>query len=143
MSDDIFGLEAVQVDMVRGRVDELEEVLVGDDVLDDDEREALLKTALTHAEYDELLTLRELDKEAGGASSEWEHGESLIRDTSFVQYTKDLIADCYDDIPTSGRNHGDRWPYNHITIDYEAAAEELKQDYTTVEVGGVTWYIRG
>ena len=131
----------VRVEDVRARIDELEMALVGDDVLDEEEREALLKTALTHAEYDELLILRELDKEAGEASSEWEHGEPLVKEEFFLQYTKELIQDCYDDIP--GKNDNNRWPYNHITIDYESAAEELKQDYTTVGVGGATWYIRG
>ena len=109
MSDDIFGLEVVYANVVRDRIEELEEVLCVNTELDDQEREALLKTALTHAEYDELLTLRELDKEAGEASSEWERGDYLIREDYFVRYTKDLIQDCYDDIP--GKNNNDRWPY--------------------------------
>lgn len=32
------------------------------------------------------------------------------------------------------------WPLRHI--DWDAAAEELKQDYTSVEFDGVTYWIR-
>lgn len=33
-----------------------------------------------------------------------------------------------------------KWPLNHI--DWEAAAEELKMDYTEVNFNGTTYYIR-
>jgi hypothetical protein len=34
------------------------------------------------------------------------------------------------------------WPYRHITVDYEAAAEEAKGDYTKVDFAGQTYLIR-
>lgn len=71
--------------------------------------------------------------------SDWTYGETLIRDDYFVSYTEQLIDDCYE-LPkelTSGN-----WPYRHITIDYEAAADELKDDYMSVDFNGVDYWIR-
>lgn len=34
------------------------------------------------------------------------------------------------------------WPWRHMTIDYEAAAEEAKQDYMEVTLSGNTFFIR-
>lgn len=64
--------------------------------------------------------------------------EEAIADEYFLEYITQIIDDCYEDIPknTSG------WPYRHIKVDYEAAAEEAKQDYTSVEFGGVTYWCR-
>lgn len=36
------------------------------------------------------------------------------------------------------RNYGCNWPYN--CIDWEKAANELKQDYSTVDFEGETYY---
>jgi hypothetical protein len=35
-----------------------------------------------------------------------------------------------------------QWPYRHMTIDYEAAANEAEQDYMTVDFDGVEYLIR-
>lgn len=90
-------------------------------------------------EGEELAILRKLAEEAEG-SSDWPHGESLIRESYFTQYIEQLIDDCYQ-IPkeiTSGE-----WPWRHIAIDYEAAAEEAKDDYIEVSFGDVSYWIRG
>jgi hypothetical protein len=94
----------------------------------------------TCAEYrKELNALEALAKEAGDYSSDWIHGEQLIRRSHFVDYIAELISDCYE-LPkelTSGS-----WPYRHITIDYEAAADEAEHDYTSVDFDGVEYLIR-
>ena len=43
----------------------------------------------------ELHALRELAKEAESAP-DWIHGETLIRRSHFVDYTAQLIDDCYE-----------------------------------------------
>lgn len=71
--------------------------------------------------------------------SDWSYGETLIRADYFVEYIEELIHDCYE-LPkelTSGA-----WPYRHIKIDYEAAAEEAKTDYEEVDFDGQSYYIR-
>ena len=34
------------------------------------------------------------------------------------------------------------WPYNHLTLNYKAAADEAKQDYAEVEFLGTNYLIR-
>jgi len=77
----------------------------------------------------ELIALKELLDDIGGC-------DELINDSYFLDYIKDVIDDCYE-INTSSD-----WPYRHMTIDYEAAAEEAKQDYTSVDFFGQTFWAR-
>lgn len=67
------------------------------------------------------------------------YGAEMIREDYFVDYITDLINDCYD-LPKE-LNNGD-WPWRHVKIDYEAAAEEAKQDYNKVEIFGEIFYVR-
>jgi hypothetical protein len=93
---------------------------------------------ITPEELEELTTLRALAEECEGCS-DWEYGAQLIRDSYFTDYIEELITDCYE-LPkelTSGE-----WPYRHITVDYEAAADEAAQDYAEVDYDGVTYLIR-
>jgi predicted nuclease with TOPRIM domain len=54
----------------------------------------------------------------------------LVADEDFRDYAQDT-AECIYDIP-------EHWPYN--CIDWDEAAEMLKQDYTSVEWQGVTYW---
>lgn len=89
-------------------------------------------------EAKELGILQALAKEAEGAS-DWIHGESLIHEDYFVTYIEDLIKDCY---PLPKELDSGDWPYRHITIDYEAAADEARADYMDVYFDGQTYLIR-
>jgi hypothetical protein len=86
----------------------------------------------------ELAALQALAKEAECAP-DWSYGETLIRRSYFVDYTEQLINDCYE-LPKE-MNSG-QWPFRHMTIDYEAAARELEHDYTSVDFDGVEYLIR-
>lgn len=86
----------------------------------------------------ELAALQALAKEAECAP-DWAYGETLIRRSYFVDYTEQLINDCYE-LPKE-MNSG-QWPFRHMTIDYEAAARELEHDYTSVDFDGVEYLIR-
>lgn len=90
-------------------------------------------------EKDEYLILVKLAKQ-GEDSSDWSYGETLIHEDYFTKYIEDLIDDCYE-IPKE--MHSGNWPWRHMTMDYEAAADEAKQDYFEVDFDGVTYYIRG
>lgn len=93
----------------------------------------------TTEEAEELCALVSLAKEVEPESSDWEHGETLIRRSYFVDYISDLIHDCY---PMPKEMHSGNWPFRHITIDYEAAANEAEQDYISVDFDGVEYLIR-
>lgn len=70
---------------------------------------------------------------------EAKYGDTLIREDYFTDYIRELIDDCYD-LPKE-MTSGD-WPWRHIKIDYEAAAEEAKQDYGDIQIFGETFFIR-
>jgi hypothetical protein len=91
-----------------------------------------------HDAAHELRTLRCIADECEGYG-DWKYGESLIREDYFTDYIEELINDCYE-LP-KGLNSGE-WPYCHMTMDYEAAAEDAKADYMEVDFDGVTYFMR-
>jgi hypothetical protein len=87
-------------------------------------------------EYNELCNLQ---SECEDYAADWLHGAQLIREDYFTDYIEELIKDCYE-LPKELQS--DQWPYRHITIDYEAAADEAKCDYTEAEFMGHTYFIQ-
>jgi hypothetical protein len=83
---------------------------------------------------DELALLESLQDEIKGYSPDWTHGETLIRDSYFVEYAEQLAGD------TGAIDSDARWPACHI--DWEAAADSLKMDYMSVEYDGVDYWMR-
>lgn len=64
---------------------------------------------------------------------EFDFGETLIREDEWEDYVKDLLEDCGyipKDFPS--------W----IEIDWDATANNVKQDYSEVEYQGDTYYFR-
>lgn len=82
---------------------------------------------------EELAALESLAEEAKGCA-DWQYGETLIRDSYFKTYAQDLA----EDIGAIDRDA--TWPNTHI--DWDAAAEELQMEYTSVDFGGVEYWIR-
>jgi hypothetical protein len=63
------------------------------------------------------------------------HEPTLIAEDDFAEYAEELATDLgYISDDTN------RWPFNHI--DWEAAADELRQDYTTITYDGDDYLIR-
>jgi hypothetical protein len=110
------------------RIEELKELIEGEGC-----EEACTEYKL------ELAMLEDLAKQGEAESSDWIHGETLIRRSYFVDYTEELINDCYE-MPK--QMHSGDWPFRHMTIDYEAAAKELEQDYASIDFDGVEYLIR-
>lgn len=71
--------------------------------------------------------------------SDWNHGETLIRESHFTVYIEQLIDDCYE-MPKEMKS--ENWPWRHMSVDFEAAAEEAKGDYIEVTFWGETYFIR-
>jgi hypothetical protein len=84
-------------------------------------------------ELDELKALRDLQNECEGYS-DWRHGETLIRDSYFEDYARELAED------GGMLKDNESWPYT--CIDWEKAARELRYDYSAVDFDGVTYWIR-
>ena len=108
-------MESAELTAAREAVDDAEADF------DDDERE-------------ELKLLRELAEEGEGLS-DWRHGETLIRESYFEEYARQLA----DDLGYLDSQKG--WPFT--CIDWEQAAKELEQDYTSLSFGDVTYLARG
>ncbi len=81
----------------------------------------------------ELTTLLALQEDASNSPG-WRYGETLIRDSYFIEYAEELANEICDMKSTNA------WPFCHI--DWEAAADALKQDYFSVDFDGVTYWIR-
>jgi hypothetical protein len=91
-----------------------------EDDFDDDARE-------------ELKILRELAECGDGYCEDWPHGTTLIRESYFVDYCRDLVSDIGDlskDI------------LGYLVIDWDATADNLRADYTECEWDGVTYLFR-
>jgi len=88
-------------------------------------------------EQDQGVELEELEifaRECSGYAPAWEYGEALILDTYFEEYARDLTEDLGD------VDHDAPWPHSYI--DWEKAADALRMDYTAVEIGRYTYWIR-
>lgn len=93
---------------------------------------------LTDDEKAELAELRKLAKECEGYS-DWQYGETLIARSYWVDYIRELIADCYE-MPKD--MDSGKWPWCHMTMDYEAAANAADVDYASVHMFGNEYLIR-
>lgn len=63
--------------------------------------------------------------------AEVEYGETLINTDYWIDYVTDLGEDI-------GGMKDQSWPFNHI--DWDAAADELAEDYSEIEVDGNSFY---
>jgi chromosome segregation ATPase len=86
--------------------------------------------------YDELEDIKEEAKdiiELRDMCNDYARGETLINEDIFTDYARQSAED------VDGINL-DQWPYN--CIDWDEAAEVLKQDYTTITWCGQEFYVR-
>lgn len=126
---------------VIARIKELEESMAdaqeekdGDLETMEDGTEIYTSVDFGEDEHNELKQLQTLADEASGYAADWQYGETLIRDSYFEEYAQELAEDC------GMIQKGAQWPNN--CIDWEEAAKQLQQDYTSVEFGDVTYWIR-
>tara|TARA_R110002126_G_scaffold105712_1_gene240124 strand:+ start:49 stop:450 length:402 start_codon:yes stop_codon:yes gene_type:complete len=76
------------------------------------------------------------DLRGNGGDEEWRgdwYPLTLIRDSYFETYARELIEDCGDiprDLPA------------YIQIDWQATARNIRTDYTPCEIDGVTYWYR-
>lgn len=114
--------------------DALEEAEADDDAAATEAAQTALQEWDATEEGEELRALLALQDEAEGYS-DWQHGAALIRDSYFEDYARDLAEDLHGNAIRNAE-----WPYSHI--DWEAAADALKQDYTCVDFAGVDYWVQ-
>jgi hypothetical protein len=128
-----FNMRNGHTDLTDEEIEELQEL---QEALD--EAQGLLDDFEKFDDKEELDMLKEIVSQ-GEDCSDWSYGTNLIHDDYFTEYTEELVHDCYE-MPKE-LSEG-KWPWCHVKMDWDAAAEELKSDYTTIEVNGETYYIR-
>ena len=102
---------------IQERIDELEALEEDIDAEDKEELESLVAF-----------------KEDVGDNSEWDCGITFIDDDDFEDYARELAEDI-------GAIESDtHWPAT--CIDWERAADELRIDYSQIELDGVTYLYR-
>lgn len=82
----------------------------------------------------ELVALLALKEEAANDIANFDDGETFISDDYFDVYARELA----NDIGAIDSDAG--WPANYI--DWEAASDALKMDYTPFEFRGTTYWAR-
>ncbi len=123
LADAVSEAEAALADMKNATAEEIEEA------------EAALEAAQDDFDDDmqsELASLKTLAEEAEGYS-DWIYGAQLIRDSYFTDYCIELceeIGDVPNDFP------------GYIAIDWERTARNIRMDYSSVDFGGVTYWVR-
>lgn len=93
----------------------------------------------TEGDAKELETLEEFLNclKGYGGDEQWEgdwYPVTLILNSYFEEYAQDLAEE------TGAIDKDVRWPGNHI--DWEAAANELQQDYSSEDLDGNTYWYR-
>lgn len=126
---------------IEERAEELEELEADEDADPDaiaevrkqlDEAETALAEWI-EAEADDLQTLKDFAEQVEDYCTDYLHGETLIRESYFTEYAEELVKDCFglpSDLPS------------FIVIDWEATADNVKQDYSEADFDGVTYYFR-
>jgi hypothetical protein len=108
----------------------------------DELSEAYKNGELDTSEMPRMRALEELIAELESyADEDPDAGITLIPEGEWVEYTKDLIAHCYGRGPLDLLDSND-WPWRHLELDYEAAADELRSDYNELVFEGTTYIYR-
>lgn len=82
---------------------------------------------------EDLKTIKEIDEIEDEIGSEFSYGTTLIPEDDFTEYVEDLLVEfgyISKDFPS--------W----IEIDWEATADNVKQDYSELEYEGKTYFYR-
>ena len=83
----------------------------------------------------EMLLAFKADAVSEIGEDEWEWGITFISDNYFVDYTEELAKDLgYINGETEG------WPFRHI--DWDEAADDLKNDYSELKLGSEIYWGR-
>lgn len=125
-------LEA-RIEELKAERQDLQDIFDDADTMEE-EQDAQEEITRWDSEYADELEKLEVFAEQCRGYGDWDHGETLIRDSHFENYAQQMAEDCGLISGTEG------WPLN--CIDWEQAARELQMDYSSAEFDGVTYYFR-
>jgi hypothetical protein len=117
---------------IIARIEELEARDAAFKSVDPDEHDP--EAYLDEDEQAELKMLQDFAENAKGYVADWEYGETFINEDYFEEYAKEFASD------VMGWKDDGSWPNPYI--DWTAASDALKQDYTSFDMGGSTFWAR-
>jgi len=125
-------LARLLAEMASDRVDLVDAVAYAED---DEDREAAQESldAWDDDHGEEYEALKAFCEEAEQYCDGWSSGAQLIEDSHWTEYAEQLTEDLGGlprDLP--------EW----VVVDWEATADNLKADYTAVEWGAYTYWVR-
>lgn len=129
-------LSADMID-VRDIIERIEEIEKDRNGYDEDALDAWRENYPGDEEELEMLMEIMDDLEGGGGDEQWRgawYPVMVIRGSYFEEYAQQTAEDC------GMVNKDAGWPNNHL--DWEAAADELKIDYTEIEIDGNDYWFR-
>jgi antirestriction protein len=83
---------------------------------------------------DELAILETIQAEGSASVADWRYGETFIPNADFTEYAQQLAEDI------GAVNAEATWPNNYI--DWDAAADALRMDYTAFTFDGIDYLAR-
>src|SRR5882762_565900 len=96
-------------------IDNLDDIIDSREIIERIEELEADEAELADSDLNELALLRDLTAEAANTGIEnWEHGATLIRDSYFVEYTRELAEETVEGLEDA------KWPFS--CIDWEKAA---------------------
>lgn len=116
-------------EMAGGTMDSRDLIARHDELVTD--AEIASADGVAFEEADELAELVAILADGEQEFEDWEYGVVLVPEDEFEDHARELAEDLGVTIP-------DQWPFRHI--DWEAAADALKDDYSEIEIRGVTYY---
>ena len=119
------------IEQLQDEIDNLEDEIDNFDESENEAEYAEMTERLENMESD-MAILENIRDEVG---SEFEHGEPLIAENYFTDYQREMLIDC------GYLNKELPW-FIESNIDWEGVADDMKQDYSTIEIEGNTYYFR-
>lgn len=86
----------------------------------------------SHDEAKEYAILAKLAEDGANSAEDWQYGATLIRESYFEKYCRELVSDI-GDLPT--------YLPDYLVIDWDETADNLRVDYTEVAYDGVTYLV--
>lgn len=128
-------------DAIVDKMEDFNFLVINSEDTDGKAAEGLRETEAELEDWDsdngeELRMLTDICSQGRDFVDDWTYGVALYHEDIFDDHAEEVAKDC-SDVP---RNQWDQWPFN--CIDWSEAAELLKQDYTTIEIEGHTYYVR-
>lgn len=112
------------------RYEDLQNEIDSFDTLDESDFDTVEEFEAACDEQDEDIAILKDEQDTISEAQFLSRDDYLIHEDEFEEYVMELVDELYGEIP--------HW----ITVDWEATADNVKMDYTVVELENETYYYR-